>query len=143
MKLLIAILAGAVLWCAGPLQPRLVAAGVCGDGILDPNEECDPGGGLHHFGNPSQEVCGFGGSSIPGSECFFDFTCCKFNCQFANPGPCFDGNECTVTDTCNNTGVCNAGTSAGAGTACGNATNTECNLADTCHGSRTGLANLH
>src|SRR6516162_2058246 len=79
MKPLVAIVVCAVLWCTGALHPRPVAAAVCGDGILDPNEECDPGGGLHHFGDPSQETCGFGGSSIPGSECFFDFTCCKFN----------------------------------------------------------------
>jgi hypothetical protein len=72
MKPLIAIVVGAALCCVGPLHPRLAAAAVCGDGILDPNEECDPGGGLHAFGDPSQETCGFGGSSIPGSECFFD-----------------------------------------------------------------------
>ena len=142
MKLPIAILAGAVLWCAGPLQPRLVAAGVCGDGILDPNEECDPGGGLHHFGDPSQDVCGFGGSSIPGSECFFDLTCCKFNCQFANPGPCFDGNTCTTNDLCDQVGHCNQGTAVASGTACGDPTSSACNLADTCDGAGTCSPNL-
>ena len=142
MKPLIAIVVGVALCCAGLLHPRLAAAAVCGDGILDPNEECDPGGAVHAFGDPSQATCGFGGSSIPGSECFFDFTCCKFNCQYANPGPCFDGNQCTTNDLCDNVGHCNQGTAVASGTACGDPTSSACNLPDTCDGAGTCSPNL-
>src|SRR6187200_793062 len=58
---------------------------VCGDGILDPSEECDPNCGtpgsptgcpLHPSGDPDLGTCS------TGTTCSYEFTCCKFNCQF-------------------------------------------------------------
>ncbi len=139
----IGIAACAFLLCTGILQVHGAMAATCGDGIVGPSEECDPGGGLYRQGNPNSTPCdGGGGDGVPGSECFFALTCCKFNCQFANPGPCFDGNTCTIVDQCNNTGLCNQGTPAPNSTSCGDPTATECNLADTCNGAGACVANL-
>jgi hypothetical protein len=88
------------------------AMAVCGDGFLEASEECDPGGSLFVQGNPANPMC------TSGDDCFFETTCCKFNCQYANPGPCFDGNDCTVTDACDNVGNCLGGALAPEGQAC-------------------------
>jgi len=137
------IAACAWLLCTPVLLLPEASAATCGDGLVQGGEECDPGGGLFRLGNPSSDTCnGGGGDGVPGSQCFFQFTCCKFNCQYANPGPCFDGNACTITDQCNMVGQCNQGTPAAAGTTCGDPTATECNLADTCNGSGSCVANL-
>ncbi|MFM8410861.1 MAG: hypothetical protein ACKOCT_11345, partial [Alphaproteobacteria bacterium] len=87
----------AVFLFAGPAR-----AAVCGDGILDPNEECDPGGALHTGGDLSAPVCTTGGT------CFFESTCCKFNCQYVGGTniSCSDNNVCTVGDTCDQFGHC-------------------------------------
>lgn len=125
-------LAAALLLLAIGSQPAF--AQVCGNGVVEQSEECDPGGPLHQQGNPSLPSCG-GGSSIPGSDCFFAFSCCKFNCQFANPGPCFDGNDCTTFDLCDNIGHCLGGGFASSDTPCGDQAETICDQADTCDGA--------
>ncbi len=143
MRYVASTLAGLLFLCAGTFAPGGAAIAACGDGVVQGGEECDPGGALHRFGNPSLSSCdGGGGDGVPGSECFFQFTCCKFNCQFANPGPCFDGNECTTNDQCNNVGQCILGTGVAAGTACGDPAGTDCNLPDTCNGAGTCSPNL-
>ncbi len=91
------------------------AAPSCGDGNLDANEECDGGpGGLFLDGNPDGQPCS------NGSRCYFQFTCCKFNCQFVGtPGaPCHDGDNCTGPDTCDQVGVCHGGPNAADDTPC-------------------------
>ena len=95
--------------------PAVLAAGSCGDGVVDANEECDGGpGGLFVDGDPASAVC------ASGSRCYFRNTCCKFNCQYVGtPGaPCQDGNTCTGPDTCNQVGVCNGGPNAANNTPC-------------------------
>jgi hypothetical protein len=143
-------------------------ASVCGNGIVESSEECDPGGGTFIQGNPNNASCTSGG------DCFFRYSCCKFNCQFVGNGPiCDDGNDCTgdgqciqseanctgapkkvvgspcgsstsnactAPDTCNGAGVCLANDSP-AGTACGDPTSNQCNAPDTCNGAGTCLAN--
>jgi hypothetical protein len=111
-------------------------AQVCGNGVVEQGEECDPGGSLYDQGNPNLSPCG-GGSSIPGSDCFYAFSCCKFNCQYANPGPCFDGNDCTTFDECDNVGHCLGNAFASVGTACGDQTATTCDQPDACDGAGT------
>lgn len=90
------------------------ASETCGDGIVDQNEECDGGGGLFIDGDPDGTPC------VNGSRCYFQFTCCKFNCQYVGtPGvPCFDGNNCTGPDTCDQIGVCQGGPNAANNTPC-------------------------
>ena len=83
------------------------ASGACGDGILDSNEECDPGGGLFCNGNPALGACTTGAQCMGGVNCYSAFSCCKFNCQFVGQGAdCFDGNQCTDGDHCDNVGRC-------------------------------------
>jgi hypothetical protein len=109
------------------------AAGVCGNGILESSEECDPGGTLHVNGNPALATC------TNGNDCFFAFSCCKFNCQYVGQGaPCADGNACTSGDHCDQVGQC-IGAFVPDGTGCDDGT--FCNGADTCHtGECTGHA---
>ena len=128
----------------GPLP--MARALVCGDGILDMSEECDPNCGtpgspmgcpLHPNGDPDLGTC------TTGTTCFYEFTCCKFNCQFVGTAvPCADGNDCTTNDVCNMVGQCLPGTFAAAGTGCDDPTATQCDLADTCNGMGTCLDNL-
>jgi hypothetical protein len=91
------------------------AAANCGDGVLDANEECDGGsGGLFIDGNPGSDTC------ATGSRCYYESTCCKFNCQYVGtPGaPCHDGDNCTGPDTCDQVGVCHGGPNAADDTPC-------------------------
>ena len=56
----------------------------CGNGVVDPGEDCDVGAS----------------NGAPG-------TCCTAACEFAPPGtPCPDGNLCNGTETCNAVGGC-------------------------------------
>lgn len=137
------LLASAIL-VLGPLPHA--RAMVCGDGILDENEECDPNCGtpgsplgcpLHPNGDPDL------GSCTNDATCFRRFTCCKFNCQFVGTAvPCADGNDCTTNDVCNMVGQCLPGVFAADGSACGDPSATQCDLADTCNGMGTCVDNL-
>ena len=63
-------------------QFRLVE---CGNGIVEPGEQCDDGNTA-------------------------DGDCCSSTCQFEPTGSaCNDGNACTLSDTCNATGQCLSG----------------------------------
>jgi hypothetical protein len=91
------------------------AAQGCGDGVLSGGEECDGGpGGLFIDGDPAGDAC------TGGSRCYFEYTCCKFNCQYVGtPGaPCQDGNTCTGPDSCNQIGECIGGPDAANDTPC-------------------------
>ena len=126
MRAIAGLLLAVILLCPS------AALAVCGDAVLNMNEECDPGGALHLDGNPNLASC------VNAGNCFFDFSCCKFNCQFVGQGAsCFDGNACTTNDVCGNVGQCNAGGSAGAGTACEDGA--FCTTGDTCNASGTCL----
>jgi hypothetical protein len=110
--------------------PDAMAAGVCGDGVVEGGEECDPGGGLFCDGNPGLTACTTGAQCAGGTNCYFAFSCCKFNCQFVGQGAtCFDGNQCTDGDHCDNVGRC-VGQFEPDGAACDDAL--FCNGADTC-----------
>ncbi len=90
------------------LLAPMPALAVCGDGIVDANEECDPGGSAWCFGDPEQGACG--PPNCATSDCFYELSCCKVNCQFVGDSDiaCDDGNPCTGPDTCNQLGQCNA-----------------------------------
>jgi len=111
---------------AALLAAPSIGHAVCGDGNLEPSEECDPGGAVYIDGNPANGTC------TTGNDCFYETTCCKFNCQFVGQGAtCFDDNPCTVTDQCNQTGGC-GGNSVPDGTGCDDGL--FCTTGDTCNG---------
>ncbi|HYB99198.1 MAG TPA: hypothetical protein VEC57_08665 [Candidatus Limnocylindrales bacterium] len=91
-----AFLAGGAFVVAVPSH-----ASECGNGVVEPSEECDPGGRLYFDGDPAGDPCTSDGN------CFFEFSCCKFNCQHVGQGAtCNDDNPCTRNDQCNNVGMC-------------------------------------
>jgi len=108
------------------LQPA-AALSACGNGIIEGGEECDPGSALFEDGDPSLPSCTTGG------DCFFESSCCKFNCQFVGQGAsCFDGNLCTQNDICDQVGTC-GGDPTAAGLACDDSQ--FCTITDTCDGA--------
>ena len=111
----------------------LHAAGICGNGIVEPSEECDPGGSLHVNGDPTLATC------TTGNDCFFELSCCKFNCQYVGQGAtCADDNDCTTNDHCDQVGQC-IGSFVANGSACDDGT--FCNGTDSCQaGECTGHA---
>ena len=118
----------------GLLAPAGIALAACGDAVVEGDEECDPGGALFLDGDPDQASC------TSGSNCYFQSTCCKFNCQYVGtPGAvCDDGNDCTGTladpDECNMVGTCVPGGIAPSGATCGSPASSACDLPDTCDG---------
>src|SRR5881296_9628 len=79
---------------------------ICGNGFLDPGEQCDDGNTL-------------------------DGDCCSSTCQFDPAGaPCTGTNVCLTATTCDGAGVCGGGTPTLAACNDGNA----CTTADTCAG---------
>ncbi|HYC55179.1 MAG TPA: hypothetical protein VEL28_09605, partial [Candidatus Binatia bacterium] len=99
-------------------------ASVCGNGVVEPSEECDPGGRLYFDGDPARESCTSDG------DCFFEFSCCKFNCQHVGQGAtCNDDNACTRNDQCNNMGMC-SGNDMSEGSVCEDGN--PCTIGDRC-----------
>jgi hypothetical protein len=98
----------------GLVAPPDALAAVCGDGMVEGSEQCDPGGSLYEHGDPAEAAC------VSGSTCFFQFSCCKFNCNtVGTPGiPCQDGDSCSGPDQCNQDGDCIGGPNAVNGTPC-------------------------
>ena len=126
------------------------AASSCGDGDITGGEECDPGGTLRCGGNPANEVCDNAGDCSGGLECFFEFSCCKHNCQVPGSGDlvdadCTDGEDfCTPEDICIEThpttgekGACIPDPAALAdyGEPCGTPPAAECDAAAICDGA--------
>lgn len=94
------------------------ASAQCGNGVVGGGEECDPGGQLYCNGDPALGTCTTGAQCAGGVNCFFEASCCKFNCQYVGQGAdCFDGNQCSTLDKCNNVGAC-VGTPVVNGTPC-------------------------
>jgi len=81
-------------------------ASICGNGFLDPGEQCDDGNTL-------------------------DGDCCSSTCRFEPPGaPCASPTPCLTATACDGAGVCGGGTPTLAACNDGNA----CTTADTCAG---------
>jgi len=100
------------------------ALAACGDGTLDPGEQCDDGNSAD--GDCCSATCQF---EAAGAPCGERFDLCGLNAcdgsgncvRTAKPDglPCNDGNACTITDTCRS-GACVGGPPAtcGAGQTC-------------------------
>src|SRR5205823_1676087 len=84
---------------------------VCGNGVLDVGEQCDPAGGAG--------CCSAGCTLVPADTPCDDGNVCTTNgvCDGVSPacpvtgsipGPCDDGNACTLVDVCVD-GVCVGG----------------------------------
>lgn len=122
-----------------------------GDGIVNGGEECDPpasscpgyenglGGCLLFLGgDPANAQCSSTG------DCFYAFSCCKFNNQFVGGTDiaCQDGDDCTLVTYCDQVGGCTQIQSFEAlGTPCGPA-GTTCDPADQCDGSGSCVPTL-
>lgn len=78
-----------------------------------------------------------------GSNCYYAFTCCKFNDQTVGTStPCADGNACTLDGVCDANGNCNAGgLFEPQGSPCGDPSSTPCDLPDSCDAAGTCLTN--
>ena len=108
--------------CAGPFPASGTFFGShCGNGIVDPGEQCDDGNVFD--GDCCSSSCR---PENPGGWCPDDGNICTDDvCDGAGncvhppkSGLCDDGNECTVGDTCAD-GICAPGGPAPAGTPCG------------------------
>ena len=94
---------------------EVLEAAPCGNGILDPGEQCDDGNLVDGDGcdsNCTPTGCG-NGVVTTGEQCddgnTTDGDCCSTTCQLeTDGGPCDDQNGCTRTDTCS-AGVCTGG----------------------------------
>ncbi len=81
----------------------------CGNGVVDPGEQCDD-------------------RNTNGGDC------CSSSCQFETNGSlCTDSNACTQIDQCNGAGQC-VGVNVPVGTPCGGS-DADCDALDTCDGS--------
>ena len=89
-------------------------ASICGNGVVEPGEQCDDGNTL-------------------------DGDCCSSTCQFDPAGaPCTGTNVCLTATTCDGAGVCGGGTPTLSACNDGNV----CTLADTCfNGACVGVPN--
>jgi cysteine-rich repeat protein len=98
------VVSGTMTLTTAPLPP-----GVCGDGVLNPGEQCDDRNTTSGDGCSAQctlEAC---------------FTCVN-QPSVCSPAPastpCNDGNACTVGETCNGLGVCGGFTSCRVNSTC-------------------------
>jgi cysteine-rich repeat protein len=109
-----------ILGCdIGAFEVQAPAAGVCGDGTVDPGEACDDGNTA-------------------------DGDCCSSTCQLESAGTvCREATgACDVAETCTGTSAaCPADAYQPSGTACGNSTTTACTNPDSCNGLGTCEAN--
>jgi uncharacterized delta-60 repeat protein len=128
------LVAGLFGYPAGPLGlagwlARFTGS-VCGDAMLDTDEQCDDGNLVDGDGcdaNCTPTACGNGVVTV-GEQCDDGNTtsgdCCAVGCQLeADGAPCDDANLCTATATCT-AGICTPGpsTSCDDGDACTNDT---------------------
>jgi cysteine-rich repeat protein len=87
----------------------------CGDGVVDPGEQCDDGDQTSGDGcdaNCTTTACGNGVVTAgTGEQCDDGNTvggdCCGAGCTFEPSGaPCADSSVCTLDDACNGAGAC-------------------------------------
>jgi len=116
---------------------------LCGNGLIDPNEDCDDGNILP--GDCCSDTCEFEASGSPCDDP--SDTICDDPDTCDGAGTCQDNNEpvitvcradvgeCDVEELCDGAGSCPADAFETAGTACGDPSDTICDDPDTCDGS--------
>ena len=120
----------------------IVEYAVCGNGVVELNEQCDDGN--TDAGDCCSAACTYEAAASTcgdtGTECVVQDTCdgagnCDDNGFVTSGTGCGSSttNACTAADTCDGAGNCQANDSA-VGTNCGDA-GTECTVQDTCDGS--------
>jgi len=112
--------------------PGTVTGSRCGNGVLDPSEQCDHAAPGDCCDPTTCQFQAAGTGCAPdATECTDDVCNATGVCQHvSNTAPCDDGNECT-TDVCGG-GTCN-GTPVPAGTRCND--HDACTTADACDAS--------
>ena len=120
------------------VPPAPLRQGVCGDGILDVGEQCDPGATATTCCSALCVATANGTGCDDGNECTQTDSCQSGTCTGSNPVVCAAPDQCHNLGTCNPaTGLCSNpakvnGTSCNDGNAC---TQTDSCQAGTCTGS--------
>jgi len=110
--------------CAG--LPGTITGSRCGNGMLDPGEQCDTGTDVGAFGNCCTAACQLASNTAlcrnafncdPAEFCTGASETCPADVKDPDDTPCTTNNPCLTGETCSS-GICTNGTPVLAGTTC-------------------------